>query len=296
MTDMTEKKKKHSDITVKKVLLTLAGALIYAAGLGMFLDPNKLSAGGVAGIALLIDHLLPGVGVGILILILNIPILLFGMWKFGKRFMVLTVLALAVSSPLADVLQKYLAPGLDDMLLNALVGGALLGVGMGLLFRAGASSGGMDIVTKYLHKKKPHMKMGILHLLLDCVILTLTLLVFRQLDIVLYAALGLFVSSYVMNVVLYGTDEARMVYIVSDRPRELADELLRHQNLGVTFLKGQGAYTGADKTVLLCVLRPKQLPPAREFVAGCDPKAFMIVTGASAVFGVGFKDYHAENL
>ena len=161
MTDMTEKKKKHSDITVKKVLLTLAGALIYAAGLGMFLDPNKLSAGGVAGIALLIDHLLPGVGVGILILILNIPILLFGMWKFGKRFMVLTVLALAVSSPLADVLQKYLAPGLDDMLLNALVGGALLGVGMGLLFRAGASSGGMDIVTKYLHKKKPHMKMGI---------------------------------------------------------------------------------------------------------------------------------------
>ena len=291
--DRTQERKDKLVKFFRKFGLVLFGATVYAAGLGIFLDPHNLSAGGVAGIAMLLNHYFPVLGTGIFILILNIPILIFGMWRFGPKFIGFTAFVLAYSSPLIDLFAG-LNLGVDDLLLNALLGGALLGAGMGFLFRAGASSGGVDILTKALHKRFPHMKMGIIHFGLDSVVLTATLIVFRQIDIVLYAVVGLVVSSYMMNMTLYGTDGARLVFIVSDKPEELSEELMRHQHLGLTYLQGYGAFTGKEKRVIMCVLRPKQLPKAREFVAQCDPHAFMIISGASAVFGVGFKQYTDE--
>lgn len=277
-----------------RLLLAIVGALIYAAGLGFFLEPNRLSAGGVAGIALLLSQVLP-IGTGMLILLLNIPILLMGMWKFGVRFLGLTAGVLVLSSPLIDLLASW--GGLTEQpLLAALAGGALMGSGMGLLYRAGASSGGMDIITKLLHTRFPYIKTGILHLVLDAVIIAVTAVVFRDVDLALYAAIGILVSTYLMNIVLYGSDEARMVYIVGEKPDELAELLMKQKNLGVTILQGFGAYTKQEKRVLLCVMHPKELPSARELVASCDPNAFMIVAGASAVFGEGFKSYGAEDL
>lgn len=276
-----------------RLLMALAGALIYAVGLGFFLEPNRLSAGGVAGIALLLSQVLP-IGTGILILILNIPILLLGMWKFGIRFLGMTVGALLLSSPLIDLFASWGALT-EQPLLAAMAGGALMGTGMGVLYRAGASSGGLDIVTKLIHVRFPYIKTGVLYLLLDTLIVAVTAVVFKDIDLALYAAIGILVSTYLMNIVLYGSDEARMVYLISDRPDEIAALLIK-QDRGVTVLQGYGAYSGNEKKVLLCVMRPKELPYARELVASCDPNAFMIVAGASAVFGEGFKAYGAEDL
>lgn len=277
----------------KHLLMALAGALVYAVGLGFFLEPNRLSAGGVAGIALLISQVVP-IGTGILILILNIPILLLGMWKFGVRFMGMTVGVLVLSSPLIDLFASWGA--LTEVpLLAALAGGALMGAGMGVLYRAGASSGGMDVITKLVHVRFPHVKTGVIYLFLDAAIVAVTGVVFRDIDLALYAAVGILVSTYLLNIVLYGSDEARMVYIISDKPEEIADKILKADR-GVTYLHGYGAYSGNEKKVLLCVLRPKEMPFAREMVAACDPNAFMIVAGASAVFGEGFKPYGAEDL
>lgn len=277
----------------KRLLMALAGALIYAVGLGFFLEPNRLSAGGIAGIALLVSQATP-VGTGILILILNIPVMLLGMWKFGVRFMSMTVGVLVVSSPLIDLFASWGA--LTEVpLLAALAGGALMGTGMGVLYRAGASSGGMDVIAKLIHLRFPYFKTGAIFLVLDSLVVAATALVFRNVDLALYAAVGILVSTYLLNIVLYGSDEARMVYIISDKPDELADMILKRDR-GVTILQGYGAYSGNEKKVLLCVLRPKELPFARELVASCDPNAFMIVAGASAVFGEGFKPYGAEDL
>ncbi len=278
-----------------KLLVTVVGALIYAVGVGFFLEPNRLSAGGVAGIALLISQTPIPLGTGIWILILNIPVLLIGMRKFGLRFLGLTILALLISSPLIDLFASFGALT-EEPMLAALSGGALMGTGMGLLFRAGSSSGGLDIVTKLLHIKYQHIKSGVIFLVLDAVIILLTMAVFRDINLGLYAAVAILVSSYLMNTVLYGTDEARVVYIVSDSGGDIAQALLQRQNLGATFLSGYGAYTGKEKRVLMCVMRPKQLPYARELVASVDRNAFMIVTGASSVFGEGFKSYTAEEL
>ncbi|MBR4054385.1 MAG: YitT family protein [Clostridia bacterium] len=257
------------------------------------MDPNHLSAGGVTGIAQIVSEYLP-LGTGTLSLLMNIPIMFLGMWKFGWRFFALTGYALVLSAPLIDVFVAH--PLTNDPVLAALAGGALLGVGMGILFRAGSSSGGVDIITKVIRLRFPHVKTGVIFFILDAIIIGASALVFGNLDIGLYATIGILITTFVMNYVLYGSDEARMVYIISNEPQKIANLLLEQLNMGGTFLNGYGAYTGKEKKVLMCVMRPKQLPAAREVAASVDPNAFLIVAGVSAVFGEGFKAHNAEEL
>lgn len=287
-------KKRAFKHAIYKFLMTTFGAVLYAAGIGLFLDPMYLSAGGVAGISQILSEFLP-ISTGTLILVLNVPILLLGMWKFGVKFLGLTAYTIVLSSPLIDLFSSF--GGLTkEPLLAALAGGALLGAGMGFLFRSGSSSGGVDIITKVLRLRFPHIKTGVIFFALDAVIIGASAFVFGKLDLGLYATVGILVSTFVMNYLLYGSDEARMVYIISNEPQAVADELLQKLNLGGTFLSGFGAYTGKEKRVLMCVMRPKQLPAAREVVASIDPSAFLIVAGVSAVFGEGFKSHNAEEL
>lgn len=278
---------------VSKLTLLLVGSVVYAASIGLFLDPNHLSAGGVAGVAQIASEFLP-VGTGILVLVMNLPVLALGWWKFGRRFFILTALVLLTSSPLIDLFSMF--PLTEDRVLAALGGGVLLGTGMGLLFRAGASSGGLDIITKVVRLRFPHLKTGVIFFVLDAIIIGASALVFGGLDVALYATVGILVSTFIMNYVLYGSDEARMVYIISNEPEKVAELLVLNLNLGGTFLNGYGAYTGKEKKVLMCVMRPKQLPAARELAASVDPGAFLIVAGVSAVFGEGFKAHNAEEL
>ena len=293
MTTGTRDKKRAVRNGLKKLFMTTAGAVLYAVSIGLFLDPNHLSAGGVTGIAQILSEYLP-IGTGTLSLLMNIPVMFLGMWKFGWRFFALTGYALVLSAPLIDVFVAH--PLTNDPVLAALAGGALLGVGMGILFRAGSSSGGVDIITKVIRLHFPHVKTGVIFFILDAIIIGASALVFGNLDIGLYATIGILITTFVMNYVLYGSDEARMVYIISNEPQKIANLLLAELNLGGTFLNGYGAYTGKEKKVLMCVMRPKQLPAAREVAASVDPNAFLIVAGVSAVFGEGFKAHNAEEL
>lgn len=287
-------KKRALKRALKKFFFTTAGALLYSAALGLFLEPAHLSAGGVAGISQIVSNYVP-LGTGTVIILLNLPILALGWWKFGLKFFALTGYAVLLSSPLIDVFSSF--GGLtSDPVLCALAGGAMLGTGMGILFRAGSSSGGLDVITKLVRLRFPHVKTGIIFLILDAGIIASNALVFGNIEIGLYATVGILISTFVMNYVLYGSDEARMVYIVSNRPEAVSEGLVRQMNLGGTFLNGYGAYTGKEKKVLMCVLRPKQLPAAREVVAENDPDAFLIVAGVSAVFGEGFKSHTSEDL
>lgn len=287
-------KKRAFKHAIYKFLMTTFGAVLYAAGIGLFLDPMHLSAGGVAGISQILSEFLP-ISTGTLILVLNVPILLLGVWKFGIKFLGLTAYTIVLSSPLIDLFTSF--GGLTkEPLLAALAGGALLGAGMGFLFRSGSSSGGVDVITKVLRLRFPHIKTGVIFFVLDAIIIGASAIVFGALDLGLYATVGILASTFVMNYLLYGSDEARMVYIISNEPQAVADELLQKLDLGGTFLNGYGAYTGKEKRVLMCVMRPKQLPSAREVVASIDPSAFLIVAGVSAVFGEGFKAHNAEDL
>ena len=171
-----------------------------------------------------------------------------------------------------------------------------MAIGIGLIFKAGATTGGSDIVVKLLRLKFKYIKTGELFLFTDMIIATVTAILFKNFNIVLYAAITLGLQMVVLDVVLYGTDEAKLVYIISDNYDKIADKILIEKEFGVTFLNGVGAYTKTNKQVIMCVVKKQNLAALREIVTATDDQAFMIITSASAVFGEGFKSHDSEEL
>lgn len=279
---------------VWKYMVITISSVIYAAGVSLFLDPNNLAPGGVTGIAIILNRLIP-VKTGTLILLLNIPLILLGLWKFGWKFILSTSYAILAVSVATDVLSPMGALT-ADRLLAAVVGGALVAIGLGLIFKVGATTGGMDIIVKVLRLKYPHMRTSSLFLLTDVTIAFCSGLVFGNLDVVLYAMIAVFLMSKIMDMVLYGMDEAKLIYIISDKPAEIADRILNEIDLGVTYLRGEGAYSSQNKKVIMCVTKKQQAPRIEEVVKEEDPRAFMIVSSASEIYGEGYKSIFAEKI
>ncbi len=266
----------------------------YAAGISLFLDPNKLAPGGVSGISIMLSRITP-IPTGTWILLLNIPILGLGLWKFGLKFLISTVYCTIVSSAFTKRLAGFGALTTDKVLAAA-AGAALMAVSMGMILKAGATTGGVDIIVKVLRLRYRHLKTGNLYLIMDAIVVTLSGIMFHNLEIALYAAVAIFISSVVLDTVLYGKDGAKMIYIISDHPDRITDRLLEDLDIGVTSLKGEGAYSGKEKKVLMCVMRKPLAPKAQQIVKEEDPEAFMIVSDATEIFGEGYKSYFSERL
>lgn len=266
----------------------------YAVGISLFLDPNKLAPGGVGGISIMLSRVTP-IPTGTWILLLNIPILALGLWKFGVKFLISTVYCTIVSSVFTNLLAGFGALT-TDKLLASVAGGAIMAVSMGMILKAGATTGGVDIIVKVLRLKYRHLKTGNLYLIMDAIVVTLSGMMFHNLEVALYAAVAIFVCSVVLDTVLYGKDGAKMIYIISDRPDRITDRLLEDLDIGVTSLKGEGAYSGKEKKVLMCVMRKPLAPKAQQIVREEDPEAFMIVSDATEIFGEGYKSYFSERL
>ena len=266
----------------------------YAAGISLFLDPNKLAPGGASGISIMLSRITP-IPTGTWILLLNIPILGLGLWKFGLKFLISTVYCTIVSSAFTNMLAGFGALTTDKVLAAA-AGAALMAVSMGMILKAGATTGGVDIIVKVLRLRYRHLKTGNLYLIMDAIVVTLSGIMFHNLEIALYAAVAIFISSVVLDTVLYGKDGAKMIYIISDHPDRITDRLLEDLDIGVTSLKGEGAYSGKEKKVLMCVMRKPLAPKAQQIVKEEDPEAFMIVSDATEIFGEGYKSYFSERI
>lgn len=279
---------------LKKYVIITAAAFVYAVGVSLFTDPNNMAPGGVTGISIILSRLLP-VSTGTFIMLINIPILIFAVWKFGIAFTVSTIYAIALISSFTNVLSPYGA-ATDDILLAALVGGTLTAVSIGVIFRAGATTGGTDIIVKALRLRFPHLKTGKIFFIADALVVTLSGIVFRDLNAALYAAISAICTSVVMDVVLYGRDEAKLLYIISSKAENIAGRLLSDLDIGVTYIKGQGAYSGDNKRVIMCVVKKPVTPRAEEIVKQEDPHSFMIITSATEVFGEGYKSYFSERM
>ena len=291
LSEMKAKRIKHK---VKSYSMITLAAVAYAAVISLFLDPNNLAPGGVTGIAILVNRLI-GIPTGTLILLLNVPLLLLGIWKFGWKFICSTFYAIFIVSVATDVLAPIGALT-KEPILAAAAGGALSAAALGFVFRAGATTGGMDIVIKVLRLKYPHMKTSSLFLITDVCIASCSGLVFGNVDVVLYALVAVFVMSYVMDLVLYGKDEANLLYIISDRPEDISQRILGEIDVGVTFLQGRGAYSSQNKKVIMCVTKKQQAPGIEVIVKEEDPRAFMIITSASEIYGEGYKNIFADKI
>ena len=271
-----------------------AAAAIYAVAVSLFLDPNSLAPGGVTGIAIILNRL-AGMETGTWMFVINIPILVIGMWKFGWKFILSTLYCTAVTSFFTNLLTPVGAVTADP-LLAALVGATLMAVALGLVFKAGATTGGTDIIIKLLRLKFPHLKSGFLFLLTDAVIVTASAFVFQNLDTALYAGIVVFINSVLLDLVLYGRDGAKMFFIISDSPETIVSRLLEELDISATYISGKGAYSGLDKKVILCVVKKPLSPKLEEIVRQEDPTAFTIITSASEIYGEGYKNIFSQKL
>lgn len=274
-------------------VITIA-AFIYAVSVSLFLDPNSLAPGGVTGISIILNRI-TGLETGTWVLLINIPIIVLGAWKFGARFILSTLYCIALISVFINMLTPFGAVT-EDPLLAALVGSSLMALAIGWVFKAGSTTGGTDIIVKVLRLRFPHLKTGSLFLLTDAAIVTASAFVFQNIDRALYAGMVVFITSFLLDIVLYGRDGAKLIYIISDCAEKIAGRLLEELDLGVTYVKGSGAYSGKEKQVIMCVVKKPLAPKAEEVVKQEDPLAFMIVTSATEIYGEGYKSYFSEKL
>ena len=272
------------------------GSVVFALAFDLFFAANQVAMAGVTGLAQVINALLPVLSVGVVTIMLNVPLFLAG-WKLvGLHLLTSSLFSMLVSSLAIDgIALLWQFPPMDPMLASV-CGGALMGVGYGMVFSQGATTGGTDIVARILKLKFPWLPMGELILVPDAVVLALAAAVFGQIEAALYGGIALFVSAKVMDVVLYGLDTCKVAYIVSSQWQQVADSLLREQERGVTILNGTGAYTGDDRPVLLIAFKQREIVQIKRKVYETDPKAFLIVCDARDVLGEGFGKYSKEEL
>lgn len=287
-------KKKSLKLRVRNYFITTIAAVIYAVAISLFLDPNSLAPGGVTGISIILNRI-TGIETGTWILVLNIPIMALGMWKFGLRFILSTIYSIVVISTVTNVLTPVGAITTDPFL-AALAGGTLMAIGLGWAFKSGSTTGGTDIIVKVLRLRFPHLKTGALFLLTDAMVVIGSSFVFKDIDRALYAGLTVFITSILLDMVLYGRDGAKLIYIISDHSEQITNRLLEELDIGVTYVQGSGAYSGKDKNVIMCVMRKQLSPKAEDIVKEEDPLAFMIVTSATEIYGEGYKSYFSEKI
>lgn len=281
-------KSKTKDLIFRYSLIIL-GAALYAAGFSFFLYPNSIIVGGVSGIAMIINYLtkLP---VGVMTIVLNIPLFVVAWKHFGTRFIISSLVGMTASSVFVDLFTAFGISATNDMLLACVIGGVIKGVGLGLVYYAAATTGGTDIIAKFIRLKFPYVNFGTMVLITDSIIVIAFAIIFNRIESALYAAIAMFVVSKAVDLVLYGVDNSNVCYIISEKSEELIKKITDQLHRGVTILDGEGAYSHQSKQVLLCVIKRNQIAEIRKMIKGIDENAFFIVTDAKNVFGKGFGD------
>ena len=262
----------------------LIGSLIGGAAYPLFMTPNRIAPGGLTGVATILNHLL-GWPVGVVSLVLNLPLFLIGYKAMGKIFAFRSLVATILFSVFIDVLP--LKPVTDDPLLGALYGGVLLGIGLGLIMRGGATTGGSDMIARMVHKRFPFISTGSFLLAIDfAVVLAAGFLIGTS--EALYALINIFLTAKVMDVVIIGFSSNKACFVISSRWQEISDRIMREMDRGVTQLTARGAYTGAERPTLLCVISRSEITAFKRILREEDENAFVIIVEAHEAIGDGF--------
>lgn len=277
------------------LLATVLGSAVFALGFCLFLKPNDINTGGISGLAMAAVHLLGFGSVGTLSIVLNLPLFLAGGVKIGKRFFAGSLLGMLLSSVLIDAFALLPFPK-QEILVSAIYGGLLCGLGLGIVFASGTSTGGSDILVRLLKLRYRNVPIGTISMCFDAFVVILTGIVFKDVSKALYSGVTVFLSGQVMDLVVYRFDYSKVALIISDRPEEIAAQIGRKLDRGATFLHGEGSYSHQPKTVVLAVVKKRQLAELKELVMELDENAFVIVQEAHQVLGDGFSRYSKDAL
>lgn len=265
------------------------GVLLVALGLNMFLIPNRIAAGGVSGIATILHYLI-GTPVGLAILVLNIPLFVLGIYRLGLTFGFRSLYGTITLSFLVDILAPVVPVFTNDTLLAVLYGGLFTGLGLGLVFRSGGTTGGTDLAAAVL-RSYTGVNIGQLLFLVDGAVVIAAGLAFRSVELAMYALLTIAITSWLIDVVQEGISYARAFLIISDHPQEIAAKITRDLQRGATLWQAQGVYTGTRQNVLLSIVNRAEVSQLKAIVHEVDPRAFVILSNVHEVLGEGFKRY-----
>ncbi len=272
------------------------GSVLFSLSFNWFYVPNQIGFGGLTALGMILNYLSPALPIGTVVLVLNIPIFILG-WKFlGGHTLLSSLFAMAATSVLVDLISAlYTFPAMDPMLAS-IFGGVSLGVSLGMIFSKGATTGGTDLIARLLKLPFAWLPMGKLLLAVDLSMLLAVSVAFRSLESAMYGMISLYISTMVMDVVLYGLDQSKVAYIITSNPRPMAAAIDKQLDRGTTFLHGEGSFTGQDKLVLMCAFKQRQIVPLKALIHELDPDAFLIVCNAHEVLGQGFRRYQKNDI
>ena len=287
---MPKKQDVRLDRIVFKYVVIVLGCVFYAIGFQFFLYPNNITSGGVVGTAMIINQL-TGLPVGVLTIVMNVPLFLIAWRHFGLDFMIGSLVGMGLSSVLVDVFAEFGIVLTNDAMLAAVIGGVIKGIGLGMIYYVGGTTGGIDIVVKILRRRLASVNFGTIMLLLDTGIIAAYAMVLGRYESAMYSMVAMYVTTKMVDLALYGIDNACLCYIISEKTDEITEEIVSGAlHRGVTLLDGKGAYSGTHRDVLMCVIKRQQIGQLKRLVKAYDEKAFFIVTNAKNVFGNGFEN------
>lgn len=262
----------------------LLGCIIGGAAYPMFLVPNNIAPGGLTGAATVLNYLVQ-VPVGLTSMLMNIPLFIIGFKAMGRIFVLRSLVATVLFSMAIDMIQ--VPPVTMDPLLGTLYGGVLLGIGLGLILRAGATTGGTDMVARMVHKRLPFLSVGMFLFLIDCGVVILAGLCVG-LNEGLYAMIAIFVSTKLIDMVMAGLSQTKACFIITSAFESITHRVMTELDRGVTHLQAKGAYSGQSRPMILCVLSSQEVARLKDIVREEDEQAFMFITGAHEALGEGF--------
>lgn len=273
---------------LKDLLFSLAGSMLVGLAIAVFTVPNDIAPGGVSGAATALAYISP-IRVGVWTLILNVPLMLAALRMQGPRTLMMTLLATVLLSFFIDFFGDLLPGYTNNPLLAAVFGGALSGLGVGILFLRGISTGGTDLAALLLKKLFPNVPSGTLLLVIDAAVVAFAVCIFRDIEVALYSAITIWVSSKVIDALVQGVDYAKVIYTITDHGEEVSRVLNQHTDRGTTLIPAQGGYTGNEKRMVVTVTRRSVLAQTLRLIRETDPNAFTFVMDSTEVHGEGFK-------
>lgn len=274
--------------TAKNIIWYFLGSLIYSLAVSIFISPNEISPGGLTGISTALNYLF-NLPTGVTLMVLNIPILILGFWKFGGGFILKTAIATGLVS-LNLTITDYLFPDFSvDKILASVFGGILMGLGLSIVIRHGATTGGIDIIAKLINMRFRHLTVGRLILIIDAFIIGFAAIIYGNIESVLYSVISMYASSRVLDIGLYGADKGRLIYIITEKADTICRDINSVAHRGVTILSARGGYTGKERNLLMCTVRIHEVAGIYDIVDKYDPNAFIVVSEAGEIIGEGFK-------
>ena len=270
------------------IIGTIVGSAIMAFGISSFLLPNQLSSGGFAGIATITYYLL-NIPMGALTFALNIPLFLFAGYKIGKEFFLKSIIGTTSLSIFIDVMDKY-PPVTTDRFLACIYGGVIIGIGTAIILKAGASTGGTELITNLIKTYNSHITMSKYLMLLDMIIIGLNVIFFKEIEIGLYSVIAIYLYGQLVDIIFEGIHYTKLLFIISDKNEEISKAITHDVKRGVTGLYGKGMYSNNNKMVLICAASRGDIAKIKNLAKQIDERCFIVVANAREVLGEGFKE------